>query len=717
MRYLQPIIKKKMSSIIIEQYLEALKGYFKKEELSDKILHIMEAETTQVVLKTQKIRRKRDQTRDEIEKKKSEEIIFNENLKDLINTVESEDINIHKCEEKETDLRASSSEENFYDALTEVEQLSEKLIPFNRTASQLITDKPINQSTYEKRKSDAQKKNLKWFCDSICDKLIFTNPLTRQEECKNVGELDGKPLAGFVISFDQYEDQQRETLSALAVSLGACVQDEVFFINKDHQVIASTHLILKRCEGIQFLTASHWQIPCITEEWLWKCLDIQGVASTATYEISEKQSSKFTSIHCFFPVHGLILCISSSYFKFLICDQNKGNNNKDIIVYVNLGDSQYVELLIHSLYNFDVLKNVGTLKLLKVLEYADRFQCDALLKQGLPLINNIVIDNIEECNLLLEYICVFQSLEHIIPRDFLTKVKDTCSYFLANLITPLECCIFQESFGLINLSGLLILLKSNYKFLFNENSLIPFLLDWLEFDSSRQTEDNIKILLSECRYEFMSVEFLKDCLSPTDAIFSKWPGFFDWYIDAVTYPAVPLNSKELYLCKKRENRSAVNFSEGASLKHERNIKLIWINDQFVQPFKCRQRIIYKGYLLTPVVKICKENNKHKVLLQMYVGKKITKKEMRNFYFKVDFHFAILPGDLECAEELTYRKCKKSLDIRIASCMIFSYDSNKVEFQNSNLAEISFGTIDGGLVQRFRKQGVFALFNFSYSEVS
>ena len=593
--------------------------------------------------------------------------------------------------------------------MSEVEQLPDKLITNDQTTVDVV-------------KSDARKRSLKWFCDSICDKLTFGNSLSHnsQEEFKQVegSPMQVKPLSGFIISFDHYDDQKKETLTALAVSMGATVQNAVFSINKDHSVIACTHLILKRCEGIQYLTASHWRIPCVTEEWLWKCLDTQSVASIACYEISEKQSSKFTSIHCYFPVHSLILCINSTYFKYLICDtQNKGKRQKDITVYVNPGDSQYVELLIHSLYDFDALKNVGTLKLLKVLEYADRFQCEALLKQGLPLINNITVESIEECNALLDYICVFQNLEHIIPKDFLAKVKNTCSFFLSNLITPLECCNFQESFGLINLSGLLLLLESDYKFLFNENSLIPFLLDWLEYDDSRQTEENIKALLSECRYEFMSVEFLKDCLSPTNSLFSEWSGFFNWYIDAMTYPAVSVYSKELCLRKKRENRSAINPTEGTTLKHERNLKLIWINDQFVQPFKCRQRIVYKGYVLTPVVKMYKENSKYKVSLQMFVGKDITKREMRNFYLRVDFHFAILPGDLECAEELTYRKCKKSLDIRIASCMIFSYDSNRIEFQNNNLAEISFGTIDGGLVQRFRKQGVFALFNFSYTNPS
>ena len=49
-----------MSSIIIEQYLESLKSYFKKEELSDKVLHIMEADTAQDVLKSQKMKKSKD---------------------------------------------------------------------------------------------------------------------------------------------------------------------------------------------------------------------------------------------------------------------------------------------------------------------------------------------------------------------------------------------------------------------------------------------------------------------------------------------------------------------------------------------------------------------------------------------------------------------------------------------------------------------------------
>jgi len=58
-----------------------------------------------------------------------------------------------------------------------------------------------------------------------------------------------------------------------------------------------------------------------------------------------------------FPVHSLISSFNSQYFKTLTTDSGMRETNcKNIVVKVNPGEGIYLELLIHSIYDQDVLK-------------------------------------------------------------------------------------------------------------------------------------------------------------------------------------------------------------------------------------------------------------------------------------------------------------------------------------------------------------------------
>ena len=82
-----------------------------------------------------------------------------------------------------------------------------------------------------------------------------------------------------------------------------------------------------------------------------------------------------------------------------------------------------------------------------------------------------------------------------------------------------------------------MLLKSNNGFAFHENSVISFVLNLLEADESRQTEQKTEALLAERQYEYMDVLFITNGLPHTNPILCKWSGRLNWHIKGIAYPS------------------------------------------------------------------------------------------------------------------------------------------------------------------------------------
>jgi len=174
---------------------------------------------------------------------------------------------------------------------------------------------------------------------------------------------------------------------------------------------ASTHFILcneNKSDAMQFNTASDWSIPCVSKQWLWECserlqkvdvkkfiiatMNITGVNinTTSEYEINNAYSV--------IPVHSLLLSINSKYFKALTSTDSgmQEKYNKNIVVKVNPGEGRYLELLIHSIYDQDVLKVLDIAELLNVLELADRFLCDLLIEYGIKILKTFSFKTVEQ---------------------------------------------------------------------------------------------------------------------------------------------------------------------------------------------------------------------------------------------------------------------------------------------------------------------------------
>ena len=405
------------------------------------------------------------------------------------------------------------------------------------------------------------------------------------------------------------------------------------------------------------------------------------------------------------PVHSLVLCLNSNFFTKLLHETSmKEKNEKEIVLHVDPGEGEYVELLIHSFYDFDLLKNIGLFKLLKVLEYGDRFMCDALLKQGSSMVDYVSVATIKECNSVLDHLNIFEkSLGHILAKDFFVSC---CSQYLTESFTPLECVAFSELPKLLNFSSLLMLLKSDNGFAYHENSVFTFVLNWLETDESRQTEQNIEALLSECRFEHMGVPFLAYRRLHINPILCKWPGFLDWYIKAIAYPS---SEKCKNQSKKRLNRSLLtnkntkksisnlyvfmykpHIHRGENVNHEYNLKMKlnqvkeeWISDT---------NIMYKGYILLPA--LCKNS----YILRLYLGNDGQKRELKDFFLKISFQVLFFDGDQEKASEM--RPC------RISN---WSFPL-KIKFDECNIAETLVDVVSG---KDFNKNlTIYAIFVFN-----
>ncbi|XP_065649859.1 uncharacterized protein LOC136078302 [Hydra vulgaris] len=356
-------------------------------------------------------------------------------------------------------------------------------------------------------------------------------------------------------------------------------------------------------------------------------------------------------------------------------------------LHVNPGDIQYVKLVIKSLYNPEIIDNIKTIKLLKVLEYADRYMCDSLLKRGLSIVKNIVVTSVDECSFLLHKIAYFENyLEHLLTKDFFLDVKSYCSQFLAKTFTPLEGCAYNKSLIELDFLSFLTLLKSDDEFLFSENSAFACVLNWLEANEIQQTEENIKSLLSECRYEYMNVLFLRNGLCYTNPIFSNWSGYLNWYINAVSYPSIQKNaavtSKRTNREKKRKINEKLCYKYELQMKYNANTKS-WTSDK---------SMLYHGCVLQFFIYAT-----NKVMLEMILGKDNQKKEISNFNFEIPVKIEIPEFIFTLERDEAYQTSDNEF------CDFFSLQNvnksstpytKKVIFQFSkvNIANISLGYI-------------------------
>ena len=237
-----------------------------------------------------------------------------------------------------------------------------------------------------------------------------------------------------------------------------------------------------------------------------------------------------------FPVHSLVLCLHSQFFQKMLTESGmKESNDKMFVLKVPDGYGKYLELLIASFYDQSVLETLKEVEdVLKVLDMAERYCCLSFIEEGLFVLSKMKFERIECCNLILDRNSHFKSILYPISKEEvkdMCEVEKSCLMFLAEAVTPLEC--HWDEIMNLSYDSLLLILRFGSEIAFSENTVISSGYSW--FLGMDLTPGMVKGIVECFRYPYVSKLFLCERLSVNNEIFSKWPGYAEWLLNAVSY--------------------------------------------------------------------------------------------------------------------------------------------------------------------------------------
>lgn len=100
--------------------------------------------------------------------------------------------------------------------------------------------------------------------------------------------LDPQQLSGCVLSISGYSGTERDCLVHIAEVLGATCQD--YFVRKANKGLQpSTHLIVREAEGSKYEAAKKWNIPAVSNSWLFACAKSGKREKEEQYHIDNKK--------------------------------------------------------------------------------------------------------------------------------------------------------------------------------------------------------------------------------------------------------------------------------------------------------------------------------------------------------------------------------------------------------------------------------------------
>jgi len=717
-----------------KQLTQALKGYFRNEEFSDKVLHIIEMEGA--VKLRMNLRDDFLEGSDEDKDDSSDEDSCSDKSELNVSDEQSETDDLPAVESDSNESKNDSNELNT--SPTDGSKEKSGSVPDDEVANKIFNQcsffmsKNILGHDIEKvqklvqnhggefinlkesanyiishyllpkkrNTADSKERTIQWVEDCLTEneiKVSFVNVLYRPISVKS------KPLSNLVLTFGKCEEKEKNLLQQIAERLGAAHQNLLFTRHNNNNATVSTHFVICRedkSDSIQFNTAMEWSIPCVTKQWLLKCSETLEKLDETNYSVEsiictnvgdDTVMNETSNGHSYsvFPVHSWLLLINSDYFKALTSDSGlRESNYKHIVVKVNPGGGRFLELLIHSIYDQNVLDELSIVELLKVLELADQFLCDLLIEYGLEILDTLNIEALSECNEILEQVQVFKSLSSVLSNKIYESMTNLCANFLAEYFYQLECCPeIHDDFVMVPFVSILLLLKSGLSFLHHENSVIYFVVTWLSVDEERQTEYNIKKLLNKVRYEHITVGYFKNVLL-IDKVLSKWSGFYQWCANALLYHGFSEEDKSL----QGLNCASKNRSINTSTVQSYVIKLEYFLEESI--FKTSEyskgKVIYQGYIFTPLITFVKNvSSSYDLNLNVYFDDDVTKKEMKKFYLKFGIAVCVFPGNKKLP--------KVSVKVH--------FRRFKVEYIKCNSFEKNIGTIDEEIYNTFKEEGI------------
>lgn len=356
------------------------------------------------------------------------------------------------------------------------------------------------------------------------------------------------------------------------------------------------------------------------------------------------------------PVHSIVLCLNSVYFKKLFVESGmKETSESTVTIKVNQGEGKSFELLIESFYNQDVLKDLSMSDLLLVLDIADRFSCTTFIEQGLKLLEEKKIDSVEECDTILQYVSrVFQSFG---TDEKFKSTKSACVKFLSDKFFPLEVKLEQQSaFKQLHYQTVLSLLRSSHTYAVNEASSFILMYRWLEGNPDHQTPEVIKTFLSAIRYEALTVSFLTDELTVCDQMLNKWSEYPNWFSTALKFHSLTYQLREL---RGLKTPPLAVRSITSSLKNVlySSKRLVFNSNQSIFLPTEKTNFIWNGVCFYPIVTLKKNQNSDSLLKLKLIRSNefMPQQPVGNFYQSFELYFCILPGYLEFKLSLLKQK--------------------------------------------------------------
>ena len=286
----------------------------------------------------------------------------------------------------------------------------------------------------------------------------------------------------------------------------------------------------------------------------YEVIDEEGISKecsvTVTEEVKEKKQEEIVDsdiqegnsqnskemLYSAFPVHSIVLCLHSQFFQKMFTDSGmKESYDKMFVLKVPDGYGKYLELLIASFYDQSVLETLKEVEdVLKVLDMAERYCCLSFIEEALFVLSKMKYERIECCNITLNRNSHFKSILYPISKEEvkdMCEVEKSCLMFLAEAVTPLEC--HWDKIMNLSYDSLLLILRFGSEIAFSEDTVISFAYDWLlKMD---HTAGMVKRIVECFRYPYVSKTFLCERLSVNDEIFSKWSGYAEWLLNAVSY--------------------------------------------------------------------------------------------------------------------------------------------------------------------------------------
>lgn len=237
-----------------------------------------------------------------------------------------------------------------------------------------------------------------------------------------------------------------------------------------------------------------------------------------------------------FPIHCLILCTNSDYFKKLFAQSGMKENFQHIVtVKVKHGEGLYLERMIEAFYNSDILSSQDYFDLISLMDIGGRYLCSTFLEHCMAVLETKDIESIEDFDSVFVKLSKISICEGKVKR----KLEDfilTCIKNLSEKLYPLEFETDEhDTFIHLNFVTVMHLVVSKYAITLTEDHLLLFMYKWLTYNDEQQTSQNIGDLLENIRISNLNISFICDEIAINDPILCKWEGYPLWFSKLLKY--------------------------------------------------------------------------------------------------------------------------------------------------------------------------------------